>query len=752
MQFRKFDSPQVLGAWNFASGDFQMQPFYHQPTNSMDPVKGGFALAGFNAGAFLNPDVCLMRWKDDSEMPTSGKNLMVIGILDTISRDCPLKVFAADGQVAFEQTDMYQPVDLDPLRDRLLSLLPPHVLTDAEKAFVATKVGAILANSAPPNGLINWWGNWTGTGDVTLNANDRQFWYAATCQQKYKGLLGLADGTSQQVPNESADNPYGRFTLVNLGAGKVALQQGGKFVSFRRRDWWGGSFVPFTPVEMVDAIGEHETLSIEDSNRDDSYRDFVILLLSQSGAGLRLRNRSLGHFITSIAGTDFSSADLRGANLVLDDRSLAKCNFTNAHLEGAYLDGCEQFNIAIWISAHLDNTDLSKIQSVHTQGTDFTDTTLTGTIFTNGQPTQSNFDYRNSKFIRASLDGAKLQNVNLKGACFTSATLKGTDLDGADLSGADLTGADLSGATLANTNLTGAILHGAKFTGCNLSSTIFSPSPDFGRSESTRTSFENAVELPASKLGRDWSYLDLTGAKLTEIPKDLAGINAQYTLFPSRLDMSGVNFRGGHFEHSRMYYADLRKADLDGACLDGAFLKGAILNEANLNNASMKGTWLTDETEAAHTSGGETAQAIGAFLINTCLSGAHCDGADFSNSIFITNKSLTPQHPASADDAYLNRARFSNAVVIDVSFQRTYLAGVAMDNAKLIASKFPSAKLNVDSSFKAPTMQCADLRGVEFADVIGGGAKNPADMNGLNMQNATCSIASGTFELAYRDY
>jgi uncharacterized protein YjbI with pentapeptide repeats len=203
-----------------------------------------------------------------------------------------------------------------------------------------------------------------------------------------------------------------------------------------------------------------------------------------------------------------------------------------------------------------------------------------------------------------------------------------------------------------------------------------------------------------------------------------------------------------------MYYADLSGADLQGAILDGTLLKGAKLNAANLSNTSMKNAWLIAETSINDPNKYEAAQASKAFLLNTCLDGARCDGVDFSGALFLTYTALSLQ-PASAKGAFMNLAKFNDAKVIGVSFRGTQLAGANFSSANLITSQFPSAQLTPSSNSNAvgASVYKADIRGTEFADVgPGGRITNPANMDGLDMNEAIVSTTAGSFEQTYQDY
>jgi len=611
--------------------------------------------------------------------------------------------------------------------------------------------GYALAVFDSGNGTNQWNIWWLGGNQFALQSADAQGLYAwIDGGFKYGAILALTNGSDGDdlQPNRSYD-PHGRYTLVNLSNGSVAILSNGQPLSFRHDARWMDQ--GFNIVGTANIIQAWETLNIPQGSH------FTILLITESGQGLNLAYHDLaaGAYIASIEATDFSHANLSRANFSnLPTHSLAQCNFTSATLSGATLKGCQNLNQAIWAQANLSNTDLSEVDGAGTANIDFSGATLTGATLSNGRPLFSNYNYSGSKFVGAHLDGAHLSNVSFVGTDFTGATLTGANLDGADLTGAILVNADLTGASLKGTLFTDTQLAGTKFNHCDLSGALFSPSPAFGRSTTNRTQFQNAVNLPVAKLGLDWSYLDLTGAMLTEIVHDLSNLNAQYTLFPDRVPFSGIKLTDAHFENAQMFYAMLNQADLGGATFDNTLLKGATLTSANLSQASLQNAWLIAEGSDNDPNKYEAAKLSDAFLINTVMDGAHCDGVDFSGTLFLTYAGLS-NTPASANGAFMNRSTFVDAVILGVSFRGTQFAGAHFDNAILINSTFPSAQIipTSDSVNSVPTMHNAKICGAQFADVTEGGTSNPANMDGLEMQGSQYSTISGTFKSTdYKDY
>jgi uncharacterized protein YjbI with pentapeptide repeats len=589
---------------------------------------------------------------------------------------------------------------------------------------------------------------WVGPGQFALQTSDTSI-YAAIATGNYKGLLSLTDGSSYANQNSILSIlPNGTFTMENLN-GNFAIGYQGNYLYV-----YGSNWLPDWPFYVISPQPgppkQYQTFHI-----DGVAAQFIILLISGSGVGLNLSAQDLseGNYIASVSGTDFTGANLSNANLSkLPNLSVASCNFTGATLGGADLTGLKDLNQANWGNAILSNTDLSHVDPAGITGVNFSTANLTGAKLSNGQPLGSNYNYQNTNFAGANLENAILDGISFVGANFTGAKLAAANLTGADLSNADLTGANLTGAILAGAKLIGATLSGTIFNQCNLSTAQFSRAPAFGNSAGTRTLFQNAT-VPGTSLGLNWSYIDLTGATLSDVPTTLSGLVAEYTLFPDEAPLAGVALQKANLSNAQLFYADLTKADLDSAILDGALLKGAKLNGANLSNASLVGTWLIAQDSGTDPNQYEAAQVADAFLLDAVLDQAQAAGVDFSDSYFVSTMGSSVQ--ASAQGAFMVRAIFTGALVVGVNCRGTQFSGANFNNASLVGSWFPSCELNPtsDEEHSVPTMNAADIRGALFADVAGGVTTNPANMDGLEMDGATWSVTSGVYDPEkYKDY
>ena len=109
-------------------------------------------------------DLRLMSWGDGSEAPTSGSNLVVVGS----DKDglLHIRIFDAGGNEVTDldenQMEATRAGAIASLKRKLTGLLPPHVLTLAEKARLVGEATSIvgqtdpLTGTPPPPGAIRF--------------------------------------------------------------------------------------------------------------------------------------------------------------------------------------------------------------------------------------------------------------------------------------------------------------------------------------------------------------------------------------------------------------------------------------------------------------------------------------------------------------------------------------------------------------------------------------------------------------------
>ncbi len=507
--------------------------------------------------------------------------------------------------------------------------------------------------------------------------------------------------------------PNQTFTLENLGKGNIALSIGGTYLSGQE----GGPYVTdwgFGDGEIILTNAQAPWQVVGDQ--------LPILQITKSGYLLNLSNKSLGNL------------DLTGANMqqcILSDAdlsqvtSLQEADFTDATLNQAKLNNQDLGKARTWLRAQFDNTDLTTIATAAGAHMDL-----------------------------ATFSQATLTNVDFTGAHLAGAVFHGATLDGADFTGADLSGADFSHAkSLKETIFSGATMYGTIFSNTDLSSAVFDESPRFTRESTGRTQFQGAV-VPFRVVNSNWSYLDLTGATITGVPDAIPKLVADQALLPDNLDLQNTDFTcsegtGASFRGTRMYGIQLQGANLQGAQLQGALLKSARLDGANLTLANLTAAWLIVETATPTTpkSELEAASLIKAFMFNTVLDQAHCDGVDFTEAVFST--SVLSTQSASAESAFMNDAKFNDAWVLGASFNGAQLAGANFANAHLIGSRFknngsvPTELTPSNRDGSDATIALADISGTDFTG---------ANMDGLDMVGAIVATEGDFFGKDFTGY
>ena len=89
-----------------------------------------------------------MSWGDGSGVPTSGKNLVIVGIDN--NGLLHIRIFDAAGNRITDTDETQLPAQaaaIATLKQQLPGLLPPHVLTDAEKAQVIAEATSIVGQT-----------------------------------------------------------------------------------------------------------------------------------------------------------------------------------------------------------------------------------------------------------------------------------------------------------------------------------------------------------------------------------------------------------------------------------------------------------------------------------------------------------------------------------------------------------------------------------------------------------------------------
>ena len=101
-------------------------------------------------------DLRLMSWGDGSGVPTSGNNLVIVGADN--NGLLHIRIFDAGGNLVTDTDETKLPrtqaAAISTLKQQLPGLLPPHVLTGAEKAQVITEVTLIVGQTLSSNSYL----------------------------------------------------------------------------------------------------------------------------------------------------------------------------------------------------------------------------------------------------------------------------------------------------------------------------------------------------------------------------------------------------------------------------------------------------------------------------------------------------------------------------------------------------------------------------------------------------------------------
>ena len=161
-------------------------------------------------------DLQLMAWGDGSTAPTSGKNLIVVGTATDLDNVFHLhvRIFDARGDRVAD-VDSTNAAANSNLEQILPSLLPPHVLTVAEKTQVINEltplVGSVLLKDNSDAFVIEGPGSISGTIDGGTGGND--------------GLIFIdpADEDTSQIFNPAGADSSGTATVFSKSITYVGL-------------------------------------------------------------------------------------------------------------------------------------------------------------------------------------------------------------------------------------------------------------------------------------------------------------------------------------------------------------------------------------------------------------------------------------------------------------------------------------------------------------------------------------------------
>lgn len=347
------------------------------------------------------------------------------------------------------------------------------------------------------------------------------------------------------------------------------------------------------------------------------------------------------------------------------------------------------------------------------------------------------------------LSGADLSGgVVLTGATITAnCDLTGANLAGAHMAGLDLTkvksirnanlsGADLTGAKLEGVDLTGAILVGTKLCNMDLTQTTFSQPIARSTDPTDRTSFAGST-LPYSVIGKDWSYLDLTGTTLAGIPTDLTDLNAVSVLWPSasfeNYVLDGANFASAILDHASFSQSSLQEsAQKKYVIFNDASMIGAKFLQAVLQNVSFSGTVLGGEKDNL------AANFSYAFIANCDFTGANLYSVSFAAATLISQNTFKTA-------ANLLLTDFSNAYLPGADFSGATLQGATFDGAFMVQVNLSNADLSpAEEGARATSLAATCLQAATFS--------NTTILGGANMANAFFSVTGQAGKITCQYY
>jgi uncharacterized protein YjbI with pentapeptide repeats len=180
------------------------------------------------------------------------------------------------------------------------------------------------------------------------------------------------------------------------------------------------------------------------------------------------------------------------------------------------------------------------------------------------------------------------------------------------------------------------------------------------------------------------------------------------------------------------------------------------LNDANFNISSLTPSLtggpdpcLVVETATPKTPVDklEAASLTGAFMFNTVLDQAHCDGVEFSGANLST--SLLSNKPASAVGAFMNDALFNGTWVAQAIFDGVQLSGANLAFAHLVGTSFKDDGGNAVQL--TPSIRVGTAASINTADISGTDFTG-ANMDGLDMDKATVATTGAPFQQIFPGY
>lgn len=402
-------------------------------------------------------------------------------------------------------------------------------------------------------------------------------------------------------------------------------------------------------------------------------------------------------------GADLSGTDFRGSDLSAADfrnvYSLAGATMTGMTLAGAVFTGVDLTGMD-FTGSNLTGADFRGVESL--RGVNFTDVNLTNAHF-------ENLDLAGMKFTGAALPGVRFDGAVLADTGFFDSADRAADLTGVDFTVArtirgarfscELLSSKFQGVDLTDVDFTGSVLKGTDFQGCDLRPATFSSPPTWSDDANYLTNLSHAT-VDFSQLGKNWSFMNLVGTQLLDIPTDLSGLNAQSSLMMgwelsnhdfggavlSHTNLCGATLSYCNFKSAKMDNVQLQQYDATGraAVLTGSQMENADLTSANLTGASLSGVYLWGQSASISKAIVQDTDFSGAYLTGMkflSVSDNQCEGVNFDFACLVnTNFSGTKLITSSdGQSVHLNKACLQGANFTDAQLYGADLSAAAVD-------------------------------------------------------------------------
>jgi uncharacterized protein YjbI with pentapeptide repeats len=440
----------------------------------------------------------------------------------------------------------------------------------------------------------------------------------------------------------------------------------------------------------------------------------------------------------AIHGKVFNAANLGGASFT--DCNLTGADFSGTDLTGAKFTGCTMlgtvFNAAQLGGASFTNCDLT--------GADFSDFVLCSSTpsFVGSTLDKASFSPRSAA---SDLTGVNFAGVkSIAGSNFKKTKLLGTSFDKLALVDVDFQTADLTGTLLTNTDVRPA---------------KFSSPPSFSTDRAQLTSFAGST-LDYSLIGANWSFLNLAGATIVNLPASIPNLKARSTVMWD-LQLTAMNLANADFTSADLRQCDFSGSNLSGAVLTGAWLHGddqlraTILSDALMENAILTSANLTGTQFTGAFLWGTQVTLAEATVVRTNFAGAYlagvkfvdvaqkaCQGVIFSRACLVnasfngTNCGQYQGQPASFAAACLQGANFTDASLDGADLTRAAVAAAAVTVPATIKTGWPPQPLKIPLS-ASPTLGI--MGATDRSSVCPNGEKGPCSASQQQAPDAPTS-------------